>query len=103
MCPYGWVDKLNDDPWNWIESLYYEYKHSVPSENGNKKSYFKALPVDELTDSELAYNKARDFTQAILEGYILLGSLVGWIEWEYGDCWFYQGIDKDLVILKSYI
>ena len=103
LCPYGWVDKLNEDPWNWIESLYYEYKHSVPSEHSNKKSYFKALPVDELTDSELAYNKARDFTQAILEGYILLGSLVGWIEWEYGDYWFYQGTDKDLVILKSYI
>lgn len=101
--PYGYVDKLNEDPWCWIESLYYDYKHSVPSEKSNKKSYFKALSVDELTDSEIAYNKEREFMQAMLEGYILLGSLVGWIEWTYGDHWFYQANDKDLVILKSWI
>ena len=104
LSPYGWVDKLNNDPWNWIESLYYEYKHSVPSENSNKKSYFKALSVDELTDAELAYNKARDFCDAMLTGYVLLASLANWISWEFGDKWFWQSLeDKNLIILKDWI
>lgn len=101
---YEYGNKLNDDPWSWIESLYYEYKHSVPSENSNKKSYFKALPVDELTDAELAYNKNRDFMQAVLEGYILLASLAGWLEWQWGEHWFWQDeYDDDLVVLRSWI
>lgn len=106
LAPYGWVDKLNEEPWGWIESLYYEYKHSVPSENSNKKSYFKALPVDELTDSELAYNMNRDFMKAVLEGYILLTSLIGWLkcDWRIGKHWFYQSTDDpDLVILRNWI
>ena len=104
LSPYGWVDKLNDDPWSWIESLYYEYKHSVPSENSNKKSYFKALSVDELTDAELAYNKGRDFCDAMLTGYILLGSLQGWIEWQWGSHWFWQSReDSELIVLEDWI
>ena len=104
LSPYGWVDKLNEDPWNWIESLYYEYKHSVPSENSNKKSYFKALSVDELTDAELAYNKGRDFCDAMLTGYILLGSLQGWIEWQWGSHWFWQcRNDSGLIVLEDWI
>lgn len=100
-----WSHKsLNEDVWEWIGFLYDVYKHSVPSENNNKKSYFKALSVDKLNDGELAYNADRDFMQSILEGYILLGSLIGWIKWEYGNHWFYQNQnDLDLVILKNWI
>ena len=108
LCSYGWAeaDKLNEEPWLWIENLYKEYKHSVPSEDGNNKSYFKALPVDELTDSELAYNLNRDFMQAVLEGYILLASLVGWLkcDWRIEKHWFWQNYDDpDLVVLRSWI
>jgi hypothetical protein len=101
LAPYEYVDKLNEDPWSWIESLYYDYKHSVPSENSNKKSYFKALPVDELKMHELAYNKGRDFCQCMLEGYILLASLQGWLVWEHEEHWFWQ--KNDLVVLREWI
>ena len=99
----GWVNHLNENPWDWVEFLYNEFKHSVPKENSSKRSYFKALPVDKLTDEALAYNIDRDFGIALLEGYILLSSLQGWLTWEYGNHWFYQGTDKDFVILRNCI
>lgn len=95
---------LNENPWSWIEFLYKEYKHSAPSKNSNKKSYFKALPVEELTDANLAYGYDRDYVQCMLEGYILLGSIVGWISWNNDNHWFYQSeSDKELIILKEWI
>lgn len=94
---------LDENPWSCIETLYKEYKHSAPRENSNKKSYFKALPVDELTDADLAYGYDRGYSQAMLEGYILLGSLVGWISWEYGNNWFWYGNDPELVIIRNWI
>lgn len=95
---------LDEDPWNWIEVLYCEYKHSAPSKHSNNKSYFKALPVEELTDADLAYGYDRDFAQAMLEGYILLANLTGWLTWEFDDYWFYQSdSDRELVILKEWI
>lgn len=95
---------LDENPWSCIEILYKEYKHSIPSENSNKKSYFKALLVDELTDADLAYGYNRNYSQAMLEGYILLGSLKGWIKWEYGDHWFWKSDeDENLVIIRNWI
>ena len=100
----GCENLINESPWEWIEFLYYEFKHSVPKENGNKRSHFKALSVDELTDSDLAFNESRDLLQARLEGYILLGSLNDWIKWEHGDNWFWQSKeDSDLVILRNWV
>lgn len=101
---FGFEYELDKQPWKLIEYLYEKYKHSVPSENSNKRSYFKALSVDELNDFELAYNLNRDFMQSVLEGYVLLGSLQGWITWEYGNHWFWQNPnDNDLVVLKNFI
>lgn len=94
---------LNEDTWSWIEFLYNEYKYSAPSKNSNKKSYFKALPVEKLSDTDLAYGSDRDYAQAMLEGYILFGSLVNWIQWENDNHWFWQGEDKDLVLLKEWV
>ena len=99
----GGMKQLNKNTWDWIEFLYKEFKHSSPSENSNKRSYFKALSVDELTDEELAYNIDRNLGQCLIEGYILLGSLKGWIQWEFGEYWFWQGKDKDLIILRNWI
>ncbi len=85
-----------------IERLYEDYKHSVPNENYSDTSYFKALSVDELTDSDLYSGEDRNLSQAKLEGYILLASLAGWFIWPNENDWFWKGID-DLVVLKSWI
>ena len=104
LCTMGWEGSLNENPWDWVEFLYQEFKHSVPREHSNKRSYFKALSVDELTDEELAFNIDRDFGDAILCGYILLASLNGWLEWIHGDYWFYQSKnDESLVVLRNFI
>ena len=94
---------LNKEPWKVIALLYKAYKYSIPSENSNTRSYFKALSVDELNDSDLFYNGTRNLMQAILEGYILLGSLKGWIKWKYDNHWFWQSEDKDLIVLRNWI
>lgn len=99
---YGSVP-LDENPWELIEMLYKDYKRSVPRENSNKKSYFKALSVNELTDADLAYNYDRDFANAMLSGYILCGSIVGWIQWINGNHWFWKGNDPELVVLKNWI
>lgn len=95
---------LDEDPWNWVEVLHCEYKHSAPSKHSNSKSYFKALPFDELTDADLAYGYDRDFAQAMLEGYILLSSLIGWLTWNNDNHWFCQSnSDKELIVLKEWV
>lgn len=83
-----------------IEQLYANYKRSVPSahHNGNKP-YFKCDSVEELTDDEIAFNMQRNVAQAALEGYVLLGGLI----WTNDDHWFWQGTDKDLIILREWV
>ena len=96
--------KLTEYPWDVIETLYKKYKYSAPDKHDNKKSYFKSLPFDELTDEDLAYGYDRNFAQAILEGYILFANLKGWLTWEYECYWFWQSDnDRELIILKEWI
>lgn len=100
----GWVKPLNLDPWEWVEFLYQEFKHSVPSEHSSKRSYFKALPVDELFDDEIAFNIDRNFGIALLEGYILCSSLQGWLKWNFGEFWYWQSDeDPELVVLRNFV
>ena len=100
----GELVRLDKEPWEVVKFLYYEFKHSVPKEKATKKSYFKALIADELTDEELAYNIDRFLGQAMLEGYILLASMQGWLKWEYGDRWFWQcDEDLELIVLCDWI
>lgn len=95
---------LSSSPWEVIEVLYTEFKKSVPSEHSNRKSYFKALSADELTDAELAYGYDRDYAQARIEGYILFASLIGWLTWEHGTHWFYQSpSDSELIVLRNWV
>ena len=90
----------SDNQMEIIEQLYANFKRSVPSAKYNGKSYFKALDVEELTDSDIAFNWDRSYAQAALEGYILLGGLT----WENDNHWFWQSqYDKDLIILKEWV
>lgn len=92
------------DPWEIVEKLYANYKRSVPSATTKtNKPYFKADSVDDLTDNEMAFNMQRDLAQVILESFVLLSSLNGWLTWKNEKHWFWQGKDGDLVILKEWI
>ena len=92
-----------------IRELYRNYKYSLPSERSDskRKKYFKALPVDELTDEQLMNARKRETTQAELEGFVLCSIIAGHLVWDetvMGGNWFYQRpSDPDLVILRSWI
>ena len=91
-----------------IHVKYHNYKYSLPSERSDKKkhTYFKALPMDQLTDEQLMHAERREVAQASLEGFILCMILENkflWDEYNLGK-WFWQSNeDKDLVILKKWI
>lgn len=96
------------DVLSYIEALYENYKYSLPSERNDsrRKQYFKALPVEKLTDKQMATGELREVARAKLEGFILCMIVDGffvWNETEMGK-WFYQSDrDPDLVLLRSWI
>ena len=91
------------DPVSWevVEELYKIYKRSIPTNvklNGNHP-YFKAVPMDELDESDIICGEQRNIAQAMLELYILIADL----EMEEGK-WFWQSKkDKDLIVLRKWI
>lgn len=96
-------DLINEEgSWERVSELYEQFKHSVPHE-GDKEGYFVGLTVDELTDGELAFNVSRRYAQAALEGYVLLAGLKGVLQWKKNEHWFWQGDDKELIVLKEWI
>ena len=91
-----------------IRELYITYTFSLPSERSDKKrrKYFKALPMEEITDEQLMVAERRECAQAALEGFILCNVLSGCLIWDEPTMgkWFYQSKnDPDLVILRSWI
>ena len=92
----------------YIETLYENYKYSLPSERSDNKrrQYFKALPVDKLTDKQMATGERREVARAKLEGFILCMIVDGFFVWNEDEMgkWFYQSTrDPDLVILRNWI
>ena len=92
-----------------IENLYKDYKYSLPSERSDNKrrKYFKALPMEEITDEQLMTAERREFSQAALEGFVLCMIVSGQLTWDkevMQGKWFWQSNnDPDLVVLKSWI
>lgn len=115
---YDSSKELFDDMWKmydvrvviwFIKELYAQYKYSLPSERSDNKrrKYFKALPMEEITDEQLMVAERREVAQAELEGYVLCMIVSGKLIW--GDNvmqgkWFWQSKDDpDLVLLRSWV
>jgi len=97
-----------DDVIKCIEDMYQFYKFSLPSERSDNKrrSYFKALSINELTDEQLMFAGRREVEQARLEGFILCAILSDKFKWDESKLgkWFWQSKkDPDLVILRNWI
>ena len=86
-----------------LDALYYDYKYSVPSSKASK-SYFKALPVDSLTDVQLATGQPR-YKARQCQGYILLAGMAGLLASvvSTGNYFWQSETDSDFVILKKWI
>ena len=94
---------------NMIEELYKQYKYSLPSERSDNKrrKYFKALPMEEITDEQLMVAERREVACAALEGFILCMIVSGQLVWDeeiMNGKWFYQSkTDPDLVLLRNWV
>ena len=85
-----------------IDNLYKIYKYSVPSERDGKH-YFKALSANELSDAQLVLGMQRLEAKVRLEAYLALATITGIETWPNENHWYWQGKDKDFVILKQYM
>ena len=92
-----------------IELLYKNYKFSLPSERSDNKrrKYFKALPIEEITDEQLMTAERREYSRAVLEGFVLCMIVSGQLVWDekiMNGKWFWQSdIEPDLVVLRSWV
>lgn len=92
-----------------IELLYKNYKLSLPSERSDnkKRKYFKALPMEEITDEQLMVAERRETSRAALEGFVLCMIVSGQLVWDekiMQGKWFWQSNDDpDLVVLRSWV
>jgi hypothetical protein len=92
-----------------IRELYKNYKYSLPSERSDSKRrhYFKALPMEEITDEQLMVAERREVACAALEGMVLCMILSGQLVWDeeiMQGKWFYQSkTDPDFVLLRSWV
>lgn len=100
---YAWEDLLKLEQCRELDELYADYKYSVPSERDNGKHYFKALSANELSDAQLVYNMSRLEARVRLEAYLLLAWMAGYVYWGRPEKFYWQGKDKDFVILKKYL
>lgn len=90
-----------------IELMYKDYKYSLPSERSDSKrrKYFKALPVEELSDKQMVIGTPREYAQFLLEGFMLCAIVNGDLKWtEDMGSWFWQSkSDADLIILRNWV
>lgn len=100
--------EISKNPLSTIESLFHQYRHSIPSERSENKRnyYFRALAEHELEDDDMLYGKHREIAQAELELYILCAILQDKFVWDdfAKDKWFWQSSSEpSLIILKKWI
>ena len=92
-----------------IDGLYAKYKYSLPSERSDnkRKKYFKALPMEEITDEQLMVAERRETSQAALEGFVLcmiVNEQLVWDENIMNGKWFWQSkTDSDLILLRNWV
>ena len=105
---FGNVHNLTDLLFE-LECLYRVYKYSLPSERSDNKrrKYFKALPMEEITDEQLMVAERRECSRAVLEGFILCMIVSGQLVWDeevMNGKWFWQSkYDPDLVVLRRWV
>ena len=84
-----------------IDDLYKQYKYSVPSER-DVRGYFRALGANELSDAQLVLGMHRAEAKVRLEAYLALAVMEGIETWPNANKWYWQGKDKDFVVLRKY-
>ena len=102
---FGFI--TDGEPMEYIYHAYKLYKHSVPSKrsNGHRRSYFKALAEKDLSDDDMMYGEGREMARCRLELAILIMACTGQLVWnpEWGNVFYQDDDDKDLVIMREWV
>jgi hypothetical protein len=86
-----------------LETLYDQYRHSIPSARSRSR-YFIALKEEALDDDDMLFGESREPAQVKLELYLLCQIILG-MKWSdsFGK-WFWRSQKhKDLIVLKNWI
>lgn len=86
-----------EDIYEILDALYENYKNSYPDRKKRRKEWFKREKIDEEDKIKYLKNESQELAQAKLEGLVML------TEELKIENWFYQGKDKDFIILKNWI
>ena len=67
-----------------LTDAYETYKHSIPSEQSDRhrKSYFKALPYEQLSDDAILYGEPRELARCKLELVFYTDAFYGCRYWK---------------------
>ncbi len=89
--------------WSELERLYRVFKYSRPSTRTNR-SYFKALPLDDLSLTDMIQSIPREQARVELETFVLIHGLKGDFTFDNDNHWFwFSPNDNDLVLLKQWV
>lgn len=102
--PQTEIPKFDGDILEYLDELYDDYAHSIPSENSDKRlTHFRPLPYEELSDEDLMFGEHREKARLKLEMFTLLIYLErGWTE-AFGKGFFYQSESfKSLVVYSGW-
>lgn len=93
------------DQYEKIEELYTIYQKSIPNKSSNdRKSNFRAMPVNKFSYKEMMEGIPRTNARYELEGYVLLASFCGAIRWKWPDKFYWQSENnKSLVLFREWI
>ena len=98
------IEDTTKDFYTKVEELYLLYNKSIP--NGKEcfsKGNFRAKTSDELTTDELLCGIPRVEAQYLLEGYILLNSIINKDLWEDKDKFFWKSENiPELVLFRDW-
>lgn len=84
-----------------IDELYKQYKYSTPSER-DMRGYFRALCANEMSDAQLVLGMHRAEARVRLEAYLALAVMEGIETWPDESKWYWQGKDRDFIVLRKY-
>ena len=84
-----------------MDELYHQYKYSTPSER-DVRAYFRALDANEMSDAQLVLGMHRAEARVRLEAYLALAVMKGIETWPDESKWYWQGKDRDFIVLRKY-
>ena len=104
LLEYG-IENCKENPYEVIQFLFDRFKTSVPSEHsGYGRFNFYCKSADELTMKEMVNGTSRLEAYYMLEAYVMLASLSGWIDWKEPNHYFWQSpTDKKLILYRNWI